>query len=157
VTGVDIAPAMLGLAGQRVREDGLDDLVSLRELGAVDLDVAFEDRSFDAVTSSLMFSELSEDEIEYTLAECHRVLRPGGSLLIADEVLPESVLGRIGTFVLRLPFVLLAFLLTQTTTHRVAGLEAMIEAAGFRIRNIEHYLAGTLRLFVADKGKAHVD
>ena len=152
VTGVDVAPPMLSLASQRARDEGLADQVTLRELGAVDLDTAFGDQVFDGIVSSLMFSELSDDEIVYTLAECQRLLRPGGQLLIADEVLPESALGRIGTFLLRLPFALLASVLTQNTTHRVAGLGIKIKEAGFRMLEVQSYLAGTLKLFVAEKG-----
>ena len=152
VTGTDVSASMLSVAGQRVRGEGLEERVTLRELGAVDLDVAFGDGSFDAIASSLMFSELSDDEIALCLVQCHRILSPGGRLLIADEVLPESAPGRLGTFLLRLPFALLALVLTQNTTHRVAGLEAKIEGAGFAIVKTKGYLAGTLKLFVAEKG-----
>lgn len=151
ITGVDISPPMLSQAARRVRQASLGEQVRLLELGAVELDTAFEDGTFDAVVSTLVFSELSRDEIAYTVAECWRILRPGGQLLVADEVLPESTLGRIGAFLLRLPFAVLAYILTQNTTHQVAGLRAQIEQAGFRIVDEEDYLAGTLRLFAAKK------
>lgn len=152
VTGVDISPPMLAQAVQRVRQASLDGQVMLRELGAVNLDTAFEDGSYDAVVSTLVFSELSDDEIVYTLAECRRILRPGGQLLIADEIRPGSVLGRVATFLFRLPFALLAFVLTQNTTHQVAGLGERVEGAGFRILESVRYLAGTLELVVAEVG-----
>ena len=151
VTGIDISPPMLSLAAQRVREEGLEEQVELREMGAVDLDTAFPDGRFDAVVSTLVLSELSDDEIAYTLTECHRILRKGGWLLVADEVMPDSALGRVGTLLFRLPFAVAAFLLTQNTTHRVARLDRRIEQAGFRILEMRGYLAGTLRLFVAEK------
>jgi demethylmenaquinone methyltransferase/2-methoxy-6-polyprenyl-1,4-benzoquinol methylase len=151
VTGIDISPQMLSLAAQRVRQEGLEDRVILREMGAVDLDTGFDDGSFDAVTSTLAFSELSDDEIAYTMAECHRILRPGGLFLVADEVLPDSTLGRVGTFLLRLPFAIAAFVLTQNTTHRVALLDRRMERAGFRLLERRRYLAGTLQLFVAER------
>lgn len=151
VTGIDIAPAMLSQAAWRVREEGLADRVELKELGAVDLDTAFPSEGFDIVVSTLVFSELSDDEIEYTLAECWRILRPGGQLLVADEVLPASMLGQIGTCLFRLPFVIAAFVLTQNTTHRVAGLEARIAQAGFQILDTAEYLMGTMKLFVAER------
>jgi ubiquinone/menaquinone biosynthesis C-methylase UbiE len=151
VVGVDISAPMLAQAAQRVRELGMEDQVTLRELGAVDLDTAFEDASFDAVVSTLVFSELSADEIEYTLGECRRILRPGGRLLVADEVLPDSVLGRVGTMLLRMPFAAAAYVLTQNTTHRVAHLRDRIEQAGFRIMAVRDYFAGTLQLLVAER------
>jgi len=151
VTGIDIAPPMLSQAAWRVREEGLADRVELKELGAVDLDTAFPSEGFDIVVSALVFSELSDDEIEYTLAECWRILRPGGQLLVADEVLPDSMLGQIGTFLSRLPFVIAAFVLTQNTTHQVVGLEARIARAGFQILDTAEYLMGTMKLFVAER------
>ncbi|MFN2217601.1 MAG: corrinoid protein-associated methyltransferase CpaM [Anaerolineae bacterium] len=151
VTGMDVAPQMLSLAARRVREEGLENRIALKELGAVDLDTAFADESFDAVVSTLVFSELSDDAIEYALPECRRILRPGGLLLIADEVLPKSMPGRIATFLFRLPFAVAAFVLTQNTTRRVAGLEDWISDAGFRMLDTESYLMGTMKLFVAEK------
>ncbi len=152
VTGIDISPPMLAQASQRRQAEGLEERLALRDLSVVDLDRAFEAASFDGVVSTLVFSELSDDEIEYTLAECRRILRPGGKLLIADEVLPASAWGKVATFLLRLPFAVLAFVLTQNTTRRVAGLGARIEGAGFGVLDIGYYLAGTLQLFVAEKG-----
>ena len=151
VTGIDISLPMLRQATRCVREEGLADRVELKELGAVDLDTAFRSEGFDAVVSVLVFSELSDEEIEYTLAECWRILRPGGQLLVADEVQPQSVLGQIGTFVLRLPFALAAYVATQTTTRQLAGLEERIVRAGFRILETEDYLMGSMRLVIAGK------
>jgi ubiquinone/menaquinone biosynthesis C-methylase UbiE len=142
---------MLDLAAQRIRKEGLEEGVELREMGAVDLDTAFPNGCFDAVVSTLVFSELSDDEIAYTLTECHRILGEGGRLLVADEVMPDSALGWVGTFLFRLPFAVAAFVLTQNTTHRVARLDRRIERADFRVLEIRRYLAGTLRLFIAEK------
>lgn len=151
VTAIDISPPMLGQAGYRLREVGLADQVTLRELGAVDLDVAFPDASFDAVVSTLVLSELSDDEIAYTLAECLRIVRVGGRALIADEIVPASIIGRIGGFLFRLPFAIAAFVLTQNTTHRVAKLRERVEQAGFRIVDASNYLMGTLELLEAER------
>ncbi len=151
VVGIDISPSMLHIAARRLDEEKLVGEVVLRELGVAELDVAFPDGSFDAVVATLLFSELSDDEIEYTLAECRRILRPGGQLFVGDEVLPDSASGSLGTFLFRLPFALVAFVLTQSTTHRIAGLAERIEEAGFRILNTRSYLAGTLRLFTAEQ------
>jgi ubiquinone/menaquinone biosynthesis C-methylase UbiE len=151
VTAIDISPPMMSVAARRIQAAGLQDQVVLRELGAVDLDTAFPDARFDAVVSTLVFSELSDAEREYALAESWRILRPGGQILIADEVLPPSFLGRLATFFFRLPFAVLAFVLTQNTTHRVARLGEGIEQAGFRLATVQRYLAGTLQLFIAEK------
>ncbi|MGD8466822.1 MAG: methyltransferase domain-containing protein [Anaerolineae bacterium] len=151
VTGIDVAPQMLSQAAAQLEARGLADRVRLLELGAVEIDGAFAEERFDVIVSALVFSEFSTGEAEYVLNACRRVLRPEGRLLVADEILPDAVLGRLVTYLVRLPFALLAYLLTQNTTHRVAHLDEQIESAGFRIVETKGYLAGTLKLFVAEK------
>ena len=102
---------MLALASQKLRQAEYENLVTLQEMGAAELDTAFGDAAFDAVVSSLTFSELSDDEVVYTLHHCRRVLKPGGLLMVADEILPHSVGGRALTWLFRLPFAMLTFVL----------------------------------------------
>jgi len=159
VTGVDISPPMLALAHEKVRAADLQDRVELRDLGVVELDTAFPDGSFDAITSSLAFSELSDDEVTYALRQCHRLLRSPaagmeqstGWLMICDEVRPDSPVGRLSTWMVRLPFVVATFLLTQNTTSQVVNLSPRIAAAGFQMVEVWRYLLGTLQTFVARK------
>ena len=153
VTGIDASTAMLAQAARRVQAQGLEAQVILRELGIAELDPAFGDATFGAVTATLLFSELSPDERDYALAQARRVLVPGGPLLVADEVRPDSALGRVAAALLRLPAALLAYLLTQQTTRPVRGLRAAMERHGFEVVGTRDYLAGTLRLFVARKGE----
>ncbi len=149
VTGIDVSQSMLALASDRIHASGLEALVSLKEMGVANLDTAFPAASFDAVVATLVLSELSNEEIEDTLEQSKRILRSGGQLLVADDLLPVNALGQLASFLFRLPFVVLAFLLTQNTTHRVARLRERIEKAGFELLGSEKYLAGSLALFVA--------
>jgi ubiquinone/menaquinone biosynthesis C-methylase UbiE len=153
VTGIDISPQMLDMAREKVEAAGLEDQVELREMSAIDLDEAFPDGSFDAIVSSLVFSEMSEDEQGFVLRECRRLLRDGGRLVIADEVVPRSWPLRLLNRVLRLPLVVLTYILTQTTTRAVAGLEEKIAGAGFAVRVVEISLLGGLTLVVAGKSE----
>jgi SAM-dependent methyltransferase len=88
VTGVDGDPTVLGLARAKVESSGL--AVELRQGMAYDL--PFPDASFDRVVSSLVFHHLADTEKARTLAEVHRVLRPGGELHIADWGKPANAL-----------------------------------------------------------------
>lgn len=153
VTGIDISPQMLDMAREKVEAAGLQDQVELREMSAVDLDEAFPEGSFDVVVSSLVFSELSEDEQGFVLRECHRLLCDGGRLVIADEVVARSWPLRLLSRVLRLPLVVLTYILTQTTTRAVVGLEEKITGAGFAIHTVETSLLGGLKLVVAAKSE----
>lgn len=54
----------------------------------------FEDEEFDVVASSLVLSQLSRKQQQNALAECLRVLRPGGRLLLADWDHPDALLAQ---------------------------------------------------------------
>ncbi|MCU0648425.1 MAG: methyltransferase domain-containing protein [Gemmatimonadaceae bacterium] len=75
VIGLDVTPAMLHVARDRVRAGTC--LVAAD--GAA---IPFADATFDTIvsTSALHFSPRVPD----VLRECHRVLRPGGQLVITD-------------------------------------------------------------------------
>jgi demethylmenaquinone methyltransferase/2-methoxy-6-polyprenyl-1,4-benzoquinol methylase len=117
----------------------------------MELDTFFDAASFDAVVSTLVFSELSGDEVDFALSECNRLLEPGGRLLIADEIMPETGVGKILSWLVRFPLALVAFALTQTSTRRVSDLGIRIERAGFWLARETRYLCGTLRLYEAQK------
>ncbi len=133
VIGIDINPQMLSIAQQRLTAAGLNEQVELRELGVAELE-SEPAASFDVVMSGLCFSELSSDERRYALAEARRLLRPGGLLLLADETLPAHPGRRLLHALIRLPLVVITYLLTQTTTRPVAQLPQLVEHAGFTIR-----------------------
>lgn len=135
VKGIDINPQMLEIAWKRVKEAGVKENVELCEMGVAELDTEAAE-SYDVVMSGLCFSELSEEELDYTLKEMMRILKPGGFLLIADEVVPRNPLKRVFVWLIRLPLLLITYLLTQTTTRAIKGLPEKIEKAGFVIESI---------------------
>ena len=130
VKAIDINPWMLEIAGKKVEEVALTHRVELCEMGVAELDTEAAE-SYDAVMAGLCFSELSEDELRYALREIMRILKPGGLLLIADEVVPRSPLKRVITLLIRLPLLLIAYLLTQITTGAIKNLPEKVEGAGF--------------------------
>ena len=93
--------------------------------------------SYDAVISGLCFSELSDDEIVYTLNEVKRILKPGGTLLIVDEVSPKNILKKIIHLVIRVPLVIITYLITQTTTNAVKNLLEKIRESGMIIESVK--------------------
>jgi len=151
VTGIDISPLMLDIARQKVEQAGLEDSITLMEMSAIELDEKFEDGSFDAIMSSLTFSELSDDEQRFVLRQCHRLLKDGGRLIIADETVPPSWPRRLLHLLVRLPLVVLTYVLTQTTTRAVAHLESKIADAGFEIEWASASLLGDFKIISAIK------
>jgi ubiquinone/menaquinone biosynthesis C-methylase UbiE len=80
LTGVDLSPAMLSVAGQRARELGVDVELRLGDAQALDL----PDDSFGTVVSTLFLSTVP-DPLR-AAAEVWRVLKPRGCLLVLDHV-----------------------------------------------------------------------
>jgi demethylmenaquinone methyltransferase/2-methoxy-6-polyprenyl-1,4-benzoquinol methylase len=150
VKGIDINPQMLEIARQRVKKEGLTETVELVEMGAAELD-GEEAAAYDVVTCGLCLSELSEDEVGYTLAEVARILRPDGLLLIADEIKPPGFFKWLIHWLLRLPLAALAYLITQQTTRPAANLPQRLAEAGFSILSVHTNLLGDFGEFVAQK------
>lgn len=85
LTGIDLSPGMLNLARERAHTLGAQ--VDLREANAQHL--PFADASFDTVVCAL--SLCTVPDLDASVAEMHRVLRPGGQLLLVDHVRPTSL------------------------------------------------------------------
>jgi len=148
VIALDVDPGMLAIAQRKAELADLGGRITWREMGVAELDT-LASNSFDAICSSLCFSELTPDERSYTLHQAWRLLRPAGILLLADEVRPRRLVQRLLIAVLRAPLVALTWLLTQTTTYAVPDLPRLVEAAGFEVTAVRMDLLGSWAEVVA--------
>lgn len=144
VKGIDINPQMLEIAQKRVIKKNLIQNIELCEMGVAELG-SEESESYEVVMSGLCFSELSEDELIYTLKEIKRILKPEGLLLIADEVTPKNISKKILNEIIRFPLKIIIFIITQTTTHAIDNLPKKIKEIGLsidsiRLNNIENFI-----------------
>ncbi len=80
LTGIDLSPAMLGIA--RHRAEQLGRAVDLREADALAL--PFPDASFDTVVCTFSLCAIPDER--RAVSEMNRVLRLGGILLLADHI-----------------------------------------------------------------------
>lgn len=106
----------------------------------------YADNSFDCIVSSLVFHHLTRHNKQRAFAEVLRILRPGGTLLIADSGKPHTLLAQliaIGTRWL------------EEVADNVDGLlPQMMRIAGFEeITEQQHYMTiiGTITLYKARK------
>jgi 2-polyprenyl-3-methyl-5-hydroxy-6-metoxy-1,4-benzoquinol methylase len=147
VTGIDASPRMLAEAEKKVKGAHLEEWVTLKYMDATLIGERFPEGSFDLIVSTLVFSELPLDEQGFVLEACLKLLAPKGRLLIADEVIPSGSLERLLFYLVRLPLVLLTWLVTRTTTHSLRSLDAMLTQAGFHPEATASYLGGSLVLY----------
>lgn len=136
VKGIDVNPEMLKVAQQRINEEKLSENVRLAEMGVAELGKE-KGAHYDVVMSGLCFSELNGDEINYTLEQVKRILKPGGLLIVADEVCPQNILRRLMMLIPRLFLQMITYLLTQKTTRALKDLPKKIKSSGFHIERVK--------------------
>jgi ubiquinone/menaquinone biosynthesis C-methylase UbiE len=147
VTAVDCNPDMLTIAQTKLAGKH----AVFHEMAAVEIGDRFPAASFDVVAASLVLSEMSDDEQRYVLRAAHKVLRPGGRLVIADEVRPEKRLQRWLYRCARWPVAVLTYLITQTTTSALANPGMLLTGAGFRVVSEDRSGLGSMSVLVAEK------
>jgi ubiquinone/menaquinone biosynthesis C-methylase UbiE len=82
VSGIDASPEMIARARRKAAKARLDVTFSTGVVEAL----AFTDRQFDAVLSTLMLHHLPREPRRRCMVEVHRVLKPGGRMLAVDFV-----------------------------------------------------------------------
>lgn len=145
VTGLDGDPAILKQARAKAQRAGVEILFA----EGMSFNLLYADNSFDRVLSSLFFHHLTRENKLKTLAEVHRVLKPGGELHIADLGMPDNLMMKIGSFLVQ------KFDGVETTADSFKGLlPEFIAQMGFVfVEETLHFnsLFGTIRLHRAKK------
>ena len=84
ITGADISEGMMQVGREKVRQLGLEHVISFRREDCTQL--SFDDASFDAVT--VAYGVRNFQDLDAGLREMCRVLRPGGHLLVVELASP---------------------------------------------------------------------
>lgn len=141
VIGVDVDPEVLRIARQKIEKSGV-----LMEVEQYDGSVLpFSDHSFDRVVTCLVLHHLNPQQKRQSLREIRRVLKPGGSLHVADWGKPSNWRMRLAFYMVQ---VLDGF---KTTTENVRGLLPQIfQETGFLMVNESakvDTVFGTMRIY----------
>lgn len=84
--GADISDKMMEIGRQKVKEEGLDGIISFQKEDCLNL--TFPSNTFDAVTAA--FGIRNFQDLEKGLGEMYRVLKKGGHLCIIELTTPVS-------------------------------------------------------------------
>ncbi|MFC1581127.1 corrinoid protein-associated methyltransferase CpaM [Thermodesulfobacteriota bacterium] len=132
VTAFDPNAAMIEVARERVNREGIEGRLTIKHMGVEGMD-CFASAHYDAVVSTLVLSELSDQERRFALTQAKRVLKSRGIIVIADEVVPRRALSRILQALFRLPLIVSTYLVSRNTTRPIADLPGELKSAGFAI------------------------
>ncbi len=84
IIGVDISEGMMEIGREKVKAEGLDNVIYFAKDDCTDL--SFESESFDAVT--VAYGARNFEDLEAGLSEMCRVLKPGGHLMLVELTPP---------------------------------------------------------------------
>ena len=139
IFGIDISPRMLGQAGKRASLCQAP--VKLEVMDVQDLPL--DSDSFDCVLAAFVFCTVPDPF--KGLRECHRVLKPGGKLILLEHMGSENKLLH------QLMDWLNPVAVTIMGDHINRNTVDMVAAAGFRMHVVENMLGDVIRLIVADR------
>jgi 2-polyprenyl-3-methyl-5-hydroxy-6-metoxy-1,4-benzoquinol methylase len=151
VTGLDMSQYMLDVARKHADREGLGAKLSLIKDSVTQLCKYAHPGSFDCIVCTMVLGELSSDYIKYVFDECLILLRPGGHLIIGDEVWPESSIMRVVYRAILVLSWIPQFLLLRRVNYPVSNLRQLIKDSGFTINHVEKYLMTSFSLIVATK------
>lgn len=140
--GIELSPAMLRRAEQRMKQSGIEASYTLREADAYDL--PFADASFDYLFNAYLLDLLPQEDFPALLGEFMRVLKPDGKLAIATFSQGKTHLNRLWYWLAR-------FAPAVLTDCRPIDLAPFLKQAGFEILQCEEVSQNTFpsSVFVA--------
>jgi len=149
VKGIDISDTMLEVAKKRILKNGWQGRVEVYNISAAELDPLFKENSFDLIVSTLVFSELYTEERALVLQQVRKLLKPDGKLIIAGEIRPRNFIKRTLHFLVRMPLAVLTYIVAQTGTKPMTGIEEEVSNSGFSIVSEEHSFLDSFILLTA--------
>lgn len=133
VTGIDLSPAMLALARARAADLGIRAELRVADAQAL----PFPDESFDTVVCTLSLCTIPD--LDAAVGQMHRVLRPGGQLLLLDHVGSTNAGLRAVQHLIELATIRLF------GEHQTRQPLNLLRTSGFEIAELERGKAGTVQ------------
>ena len=160
ITGADISEGMMQVGHEKVRQLGLEHVISFRREDCTQL--SFDDASFDAVT--VAYGVRNFQDLDAGLREMCRVLRPGGHLLVVELASPPHFPMKQLFWLYSHVWMPLVGCLVSKDDHAYRYLPATMEAfpqgevmegillrAGFRSVEWKRFTFGICTMYLAEK------
>jgi ubiquinone/menaquinone biosynthesis C-methylase UbiE len=139
ITGIELSPAMLEIAGQRAQRLGRK-----VELVAGDAQaLPFSDQRFDTVVCTLSLCCIPDER--QAIAEVWRVLRPGGCFVALEHVRSPN------TIIRGLERLLNSYMVRNQGDHLLREPVETVQAAGFSIDYLKRQKLGIVERLIARK------
>ena len=158
--GVDISEGMIAVGRKKVEKKGLAATVTLKADDCMRL--SFPDNSFDAVT--VAYGVRNFENLDKGLREMHRVLRPGGRLVIVELTVPGTFpMKQLFTIYSKIVFPVMGRLISHDNSaykYLPATMKAfphgpqmkkILERAGFKNAKYNDFILGINTLYEAEK------
>lgn len=138
VVAIDISRGMLERAARKVAD--YKGSIELREMDVCGLD--FADATFDTVATAFTFCSVPRPVVG--LRELHRVLKPGGQILMIEHV--RSAIGPLGILM-----DLMTPLFRRVGPELNRDTVGNVQKAGFRLRRVENVYLDVVKIIEAVK------
>lgn len=148
VTGIDISESMLKECRKTIARKGVGDRFTVIKDSVTDLPKHFPDASLDVIVSTMVVGELSRDYLAYIFRDCHRILKPGGRIMIADEVWPENKAWQWVYRVLMGIMWVPQFAILRRAFFPIRKLSGIVEEAGFTVEEKKTWPFSSFQLIV---------
>ncbi len=158
--GIDISQGMIDVGLKKVTKEGLDKTITLQTDDCMRL--SFPDNSFDAVT--VAYGVRNFENLDCGLKEMHRVLRPGGRLVIIELTVPSRFpMKQLFSIYSQIAFPLIGRLVshddnaykylpaTMKAFPHGPEMKEILKRAGFNNPNYNDFLLGINTLYTAEK------
>ncbi len=159
VVAVDVNPQMLYTAELAAKKAAVEDKIDFHQVTATELEPGpgapapglFDPGSFDVIVFSLSMSELREVEQLVAMQSAFDLLKPGGKLIVADEVVPAGIGAKVLYHVRRTLMYAVTRIIAGGATQPVREMAEKFGTCGFDIEDDKLYEGGSLRLVVGKR------
>jgi 2-polyprenyl-3-methyl-5-hydroxy-6-metoxy-1,4-benzoquinol methylase len=137
VTGLDLSKKMITNAKKRSKEEGLTNI----RFEVTDLLSYDTDEKFDYVVLPYILNVFPDEQsVSEVVKKAISHLKPGGHLLIADEMRPKNALLSICVNILRIPVFMFFMITTGMSYHKIHDLKNIMEKLNIEIIEEKRFL-----------------